>query len=134
MIHKKSKSTLNAGNFDVDPLYETFEKMMHDFNDATETQDAFIDKVLVEYLKVISAQGLIVSPKYRVFLEDEVREQVQVMLVKKSLGCLKKEEFLVPPHASKILQPLTTDPEELTMDVKRKRFEFFSRKRNKSSP
>ncbi len=78
----------------LDPLYVIFEQHLYDFNDDTDTESAFIDKVVADYLKFLQACGAVVPRKLVASISEELRDQVQRMLRKKIYGCANMSEFV----------------------------------------
>lgn len=76
-------------------LYTIFEKHLYDFDDTEESQEAFIDKIVNDYMKFMMAQGVAMPRRWQMQIFEEVRDQVRKMLVKKMYGCLSIEEFVM---------------------------------------
>ncbi|MBI3544948.1 MAG: hypothetical protein HY075_16875 [Deltaproteobacteria bacterium] len=75
-------------------LFTIFEKHLYDFEEDTETEMAFIDKIVNDYLRYLASRKVAVPKKFLNQIVDELRHQVRTMMVKKMYGCLSIEEFM----------------------------------------
>ncbi len=78
----------------LDPLYVIFEQHLYDFNDDSEEESAFIDKVVADYLKFLHCCGSIVPAKLQKQIVEDLKEQVQEMLHKRFMGLKDGKEFI----------------------------------------
>ncbi len=79
----------------VNPLYTIFEKHLYDFEDNEESEHAFVDKIVNDYLKFLCSQHIAVPRRWQAHIVEELRDQVRKMMVKKMYGCLSVEEFVL---------------------------------------
>ena len=77
----------------LDPLYVIFEQHLYDFNDDSEEESVFIDKVVTDYLKFLNVCGSIVPAKLQKQIVEDLKEQVGEMLHKRFLGLKEGKEF-----------------------------------------
>ena len=79
-----------------DPLYLIFEQHLYDFNDETDTEDAFVEKVVTDYLRFLQVTGSIINHKLKKLISEELKDQVSCMLKKRVLGSSNPAEFTDP--------------------------------------
>ena len=78
----------------LDPLYVIFEQHLYDFNDDSEEESVFIDKVVNDYPKFLHSCGSIVPAKLQKQIAEDLRDQVGEMLHKRFLGLKEGKEFV----------------------------------------
>lgn len=78
----------------LDALYTIFEKHLYDFDDNEESEQKFIDKIVNDYLRFLCENKVAVPGKFLMQIVEELRDQVQQMLVKKMYGALSIEDFV----------------------------------------
>lgn len=78
----------------LDALFTILEKHLYDFDDNTENESEFVDKIVNDYLRFLTESNVVIPRKYHHQITDELRNQVRNMLVKKMYGCLSIEEFI----------------------------------------
>ena len=81
-------------NSKLDPLYIIFEQHLYNFNDDTDTEAAFVEKVVQDYLRFLETTGSIVAPKLKNMIAEELKDQVENMLKKKLYGFSSMEDFI----------------------------------------
>lgn len=81
-------------NLKLEALYTIFEKHLYDFDEAEDSQAAFIDKIVNDYMKFLISNRVAIPRRWEAQITDELRDQVRKMLVKKMYGCLSIEEYL----------------------------------------
>ena len=79
----------------VNALYTIFEKHLYDFEDNEESEHAFVDKIVNDYLKFLVSKNIAVPRRWQAQIVEELRDQVRKMMVKKMYGCLSIEEFVM---------------------------------------
>lgn len=84
----------NSSQLKVNALYTIFEKHLYDFEDNEESQEAFVNKIVQDYLNFLIAQGVSIPRRWQAQITEEIRDQVMKMLIKKMYGCLSIEEFM----------------------------------------
>lgn len=84
----------DGNNLRVNALYTIFEKHLYDFEDTEESEVAFIDKIVQDYLRFIVTQGVAIPRRWHAQITDELRDQVRKMMIKKMYGALSIEEFV----------------------------------------
>ncbi|MBI3556517.1 MAG: hypothetical protein HY074_09665 [Deltaproteobacteria bacterium] len=82
-------------NTKVNALYTIFEKHLYDFEDNEESEHAFVDKIVHDYLRHLVAKNIAVPRRWHAHIVEELRDQVRKMMVKKMYGCLSIEEFVM---------------------------------------
>lgn len=85
---------MSDNNFKLDALFTIFEKHLYDFDDAEDSEQKFIDKIVNDYLRFLCQNNIAVPKKFLMPIVDELRDQVRQMLVKKMYGALSIEEFV----------------------------------------
>lgn len=85
---------MSQSNLKLDALYTIFEKHLYDFEDNEESQQAFIGKIVQDYLDFLSEHGAVVPRKWQPHIFKELEDQVLKMLVKKMYGCLSIKDFM----------------------------------------
>lgn len=85
----------SESNVKLNALYTIFEKHLYDFDDTEESEQAFIDKIVSDYMNFLTTQGVAVPRRWQTQIFEEVRDQVRKMLIKKMYGCLSIEEFVL---------------------------------------
>ena len=78
----------------LDPLYIIFEQHLYDFNDDTDTEKYFVQKVVSDYMKFLNTSGAGVPPRLVKQIGEELEDQVGRMLKKKMYGCGTIDEFV----------------------------------------
>jgi hypothetical protein len=89
-----SQKGLNVADLKLDPLYIIFEQHLYDFNDDTDSETAFIEKVVGDYIKFLVSCGAVIPRKLVGPVSEELKDQVQRMLRKKIYGCTNMQEFI----------------------------------------
>ncbi|MEW6057710.1 MAG: hypothetical protein AB1540_13955 [Bdellovibrionota bacterium] len=84
----------SKGDIKIDALYTIFEKHLYDFEDTEESEVAFIDKIVNDYLAFLTSKNVVVPRRWQTQIIDELRDQVRKMMVKKMYGCLSISEFV----------------------------------------
>ena len=78
----------------LDALFTILEKHLYDFDDDTENETEFVDKIVNDYIRFLTESNVVIPRKYRNQITEELRNQVRNMLVKKMYGCLSIEEYV----------------------------------------
>ena len=76
-------------------LYTIFEKHLYDFEDNEESSDAFVSKIVTDYLSFLTSKNVVVPKRFQQHIVEELHHQVRTMMVKKMYGCLSIEEFIM---------------------------------------
>lgn len=71
---------------DIDPLYFVFEQHLYTALVEDETTDAFLERVVADYLGRLNSGGTTVPQTFRETLETDLRDEVLEMLRKKTYG------------------------------------------------
>ena len=79
----------------LDALFTILEKHLYDFEDNEDSEVAFIEKIVGDYLSFLTTQRVVVPRRFAAQITDELRDQVRKMLVKKMYGCLSIEEYVM---------------------------------------
>lgn len=98
----------------LDPLYIIFEQHLYDFNDDTDTEQDFVQKVVRDYMKFLNTSGAVVPPRLVKQIDEELQDQVGRMLKKKMYGCVTINEFVERERSA-------------TGKTRRRRYRFFGR-------
>jgi cell division septum initiation protein DivIVA len=75
-----------------DLLYTLFEQHLFNALVEEETSDAFLDRVVREYIRLLSARGMIPHEHLQT-IESDLRDEVLEMLRKKTYGHYNLTEF-----------------------------------------
>ena len=84
-----------AEGLKLDPLYTIFEKYLYDFNSNDDSEEAFVEKIVDEYISFLMKNKVTVPHRWEKQISLELQEQVRQMIRKKMYGCLSIEEFIV---------------------------------------
>lgn len=76
------------------PLFTIFEKHLYDFNSNEDTEAEFITNVMNDYLTFLESKKVVVPHKWKMSIQDELREQIRSMMIKKMYGCVSLDEFI----------------------------------------
>lgn len=68
-----------------DLLYTLFEQHLFNALVENETSDEFLNRVVGEYIKLLSSRGII-TREHRAMIEEDLKEEVLEMLRKKTYG------------------------------------------------
>ncbi len=79
----------------LNPLYTIFEKHLYDFDEHSESENEFVDKIVNDYIKFLVSKNVAVPLKWKAQIAEELRDQVRQMIVKKMYGCLTIQEFIL---------------------------------------
>ena len=79
----------------LEALFTILEKHLYDFEDNEESEQVFIDKIINDYFRHLTAAKVVVPRRFMMQIVEELRDQVRKMLVKKMYGCLSIEEYVV---------------------------------------
>jgi hypothetical protein len=70
----------------IDPLYALFEQHLFTALVEEEATDAFIERVVADYMDALQSNGTIIPREHIASLEVDLREEVLEMLRKKTYG------------------------------------------------
>src|SRR4051812_48274669 len=88
----------------LDALFTILERHLYDFEDTEDSEVAFVDKIVGDYLSFLTTQNVVVPRRFATQIAEELRDQVRKMLVKKMYGCLTIEEYVTkqPERAARL--------------------------------